>query len=98
MSGVLEQQAAAGDAKPPSRRTAKAKADASRAATAAEGADWDPGAALTLESLGAAADLLPLATAFQLLVAPSLSHGVGLRMKRERRPTLWGLCPAPSCA
>jgi hypothetical protein len=82
MSGVLEQQAAAGDAKPPSRRTAKAKADANRAVTAAE-ADWDPSPGLALESLGAAADLLPLATAFQLLVTPSLSHGVGLRMKRE---------------
>lgn len=91
MSSVLEQQAAAAEAKPAGRRGSKSKAsDASKAAGSASSAaspagDWDPSTALALESLGAAGDLLPLNTAFQLLVTPSLTHGVGLRLKREYR-------------
>lgn len=92
MSGVLEQQAAAAEAKPAGRRGSKSKSAAaskaggSGSAAASATGDWDPSPALALESMGAAGDLLPLNTAFQLLVTPSLSHGVGLRLKRARFP------------
>jgi len=92
MSSVVEQQAAAAEAKPAGRRGSKSKsADASAAggsgsAAASASGDWDPSAALALESMGAAGDLLPLNTAFQLLVTPSLAYGVGLRLKRAQIP------------
>lgn len=92
MTNALEQQAAAAEARPSGRRSSKSKSDASSgsaAAAAASGqADWDPSAGLALDSLGAAGGLLPLNTAFQLLVTPSLAHGVGLRLKREHSPQI----------
>lgn len=89
MSSTLEQQAAAAGAARPGRRSAAAKAPA-----AAGGGGADPGEGLALDGSGALGALLPLHTAFQLLVAPSLSHGVGLRLKREI--TVTGLPLAPS--
>lgn len=85
MSSTLEQQAAAAGAARPGRRSA---------AAAAGGGGADPGEGLALDGSGALGALLPLHTAFQLLVAPSLSHGVGLRLKREI--TVTGLPLAPS--
>ena len=76
MSTTLEHQAAAGAART-GRRSAAAKA------TAAEGnGGANPGEGLALDGSGALGALLPLHAAFQLLVAPSLSHGIGLRLKR----------------
>ena len=39
--------------------------------------------ALSLDSMAALKGLLPLVTAWQLLVTPSLTYGIGLRLKRE---------------
>ena len=77
MSSTLEQQAAAGSARPGSRSAA------AKATAAAGDGGPDPGERLALDGSGALGALLPLHTAFQLLVAPSLSHGIGLRLKRE---------------
>ena len=94
MSGTLEQQAAAAEAaaEPGGKRGAAAKAAAAKAASPTR----DPAAGLALDSLGALGGLLPLNTAFQLLVAPSLAHGVGLRLKRAPPLTLRDCVPAPS--
>ncbi len=74
MCGLLATQEAA-------RQTGSNRQLEAAPASASDASESLPG--LSLRNMAALAPLLPLNTAFQLLVSPMLARGVGMRLKSE---------------